>query len=87
MHKYRKKALTILISLLALFALIAAYAFLQIQREIAILGIGLSYYEENLIILALAALSMIKVVYEIYQIEHHEEFEERIKTQLIHAEK
>ncbi|MBS3131214.1 hypothetical protein J4212_02160 [Candidatus Woesearchaeota archaeon] len=82
MHLYRKKAVSVLISLLVLFALVALYSFIQMQRGVAIFNLGMSYYAENMIVLVFSFLSIGKVVHEIYRIESHAELEERMKKRI-----
>ena len=82
MHKYRNQVLNVLLLLLVLFSIIALYAFVHLQRKTAILNIGLDYFQENVIIIVLAILSMIKVIYEIYRIEHPSKYERRVIKQV-----
>ena len=84
MHTYRRKAITILVSLLVIFFLIAVFSYIQLKREVPILIIGLPYYIEDMVVLILAVLSLLKVVHEIYNIESHKEYEARIKKKIKH---
>ena len=84
MHTYRRKAITILVSLLVIFFLIAVFSYIQLKREVPILSIGLPYYIEDMVVLILAVLSLLKVVHEIYNIESHKEYEARIKKKIRH---
>jgi len=77
-HTYRNKVLVILVGLLFLFALIAFYSYIQLKRNVALMDIGLSAYEENMIIIGLSLLSMLKVVYEIWKVEHPEAYERKL---------
>ena len=82
MHKYRRKTLRVLFFLLALFFAIALFSFIQLNRKISMLGIGLGYYTEDILIMALSVLSMLKVVHELYKVESHKEYEQSIKRKI-----
>ena len=82
MHKYRRKTLRILFFLLALFFAIALFSFIQLNRKFSMLGIGLGYYTEDILIMALSVLSMLKVVHELYKVESHKEYEQSIKRKI-----
>ncbi len=84
MHTYRRKAITILVSLLVIFFLIAIFSYIQLKRNVPILSIGLPYYAEDMLVLILAVLSMLKVVSMIYDVESHKEYEARIKKKIKH---
>ena len=79
MHNYRRKAIGILLILLTLFFLASVFAYAQYKRKIPILNIGLSYAEEDLIVLALSIASIVRVVYELFRVERHHEYENRMK--------
>jgi len=79
MHTYRKKTIVILHFLLLLFFVAFVFGYAQLKRQIAILHIGLPYYTEDILVMALSFLSISKVVYEIYRVEHHHQYEKRIK--------
>ena len=82
MHTYRKRTVIVLLSLMFVFLLIAIFAFIQLNRNIPLLGLGFSYYTEDLLVLGLSILSMIKVIYEIWKVEHHHEYERRVRKSL-----
>ena len=81
-HAYRNKVLVILIGLLFLFALIALYSYIQLKRNVALMDIGLSPFEENMIIMGRSILSMFKVLYEIWKVEHPQVYEQRLMDRL-----
>ena len=79
MHTYRKRTILVLHSLLLVFFTISVFAYVQFNRQIPILNIGLSYLVDDTLILFLSFLCIIRVVYELYKVEHHHEYERRIK--------
>lgn len=79
MHTYRRKTIGVLLILLTLFFLASIFAYAQYKRKIPILNIGLSYAEEDLIVLALSIASILRVAYELFKVEHHHEYERRLK--------
>ena len=82
MHKYRRKSLRILFFLLALFFAMAIFSFIQLNRKISMLSIGLGYYDEDILIIVLSLLSMLKVAHELYKVESHKEYERSIKKKI-----
>ena len=78
MHTYRKRTILFLLSLLLVFFTISVFAYVQFNRQIPILNMGLSYQVDDTLILFLSFLCIIRVVYELYKVEHHHEYERRI---------
>ena len=79
MHFYRKKTIIILHSMMLVFFMVFLFAYVQLKREVAILNIGLSFYVENMMIIAFSFISILMVLYEIVKVEHHHEYERRMK--------
>lgn len=77
-HFYRKKALTFLIVMLAIFLLLFIYAYTQYSRGIGIFDIGLSSTIEDMIVMLFCIAGMARVVYELFMIESHIEYQKRI---------
>ena len=73
MRVYRKKAVYFLLFMMALLLFTFVLSFVDINRERAILGIGLGYRVEGMLVLFLSVVAIVKVVVELYNIKDHRE--------------